>query len=67
MLIGEQAINSREFKYFCCHRCKAVRADFEVFGIGNREYCLFPDHAPRFRIYRLYGKWHIWIKRGDAG
>jgi len=59
-----EAVNGRTFKYFRCHRCGDERADYEVTGIGDREYCKYPDHTPRLRVYRMYSRWRfrVWLK-----
>lgn len=58
----ERVVNGRKFKFFRCRRCGQERADFEVTGVGDREYCSLPDHTPRFRAYWLYGRPHLWLK-----
>lgn len=57
-----KVINGREFRFFRCDRCGTERADFEVTGVGRREYCSYPDHTPRIRVYWLYGRPRLWLK-----
>lgn len=59
---GARIIGSREHKMFRSDRCGDERADFEVTGVGRREYCSYPDHTPRIRISWLYGRPRIWLK-----
>jgi hypothetical protein len=60
--IAGRTVNGRWFRYFRCHRCGAERADFEVTGVGGREYCKWPDHTPRFRVYWRYGRPRVWLR-----
>jgi len=54
-------MSSSKPRTFTCYRCGASQDGYNVIGVGDREYCRYPDHTPRFRIY-FYGRLRIWLK-----
>lgn len=48
----------RQFRYFECHKCGRMNADYLTFGVGEKNYCL--NHIPLWtRIRMKLGEWRL--------